>query len=129
MATNPAAAARRKAQRQLARDLKAGKPILPKQITAPSKKIQRSKVVDNIVNLRVGIVGGEDSHSRNKFRETIVKSVKTGKARTSKQLRDIEDFYEARQNRNMTGAQLYYDAADYFEDDVWEDISDAFYYH
>jgi hypothetical protein len=88
----------------------------------------RASVIDNIVNLKTDIAGGEDQESRNSFRKVVSHNPETGDPRSKDQLRQIEGIYRTAKDLNWSASQLYYEAKDFFGDD-WEDFESAFYYH
>lgn len=82
---------RRQAQRQLAKDLKAGKPILPTKITSRAKSVpaENKKLVDQIQAIKKATYGDRPTWNAKRSRLAIVRDDKTGKARSLSELRTI----------------------------------------
>jgi hypothetical protein len=88
---NTPAQNRRIAQRQLAKDLKAGKPILPTKITSRAKSVhaENKKLVDQIQAIKVQAYGGRPSWNAKRSRLAIQRDDKTGRVRSLSELRTV----------------------------------------
>jgi hypothetical protein len=90
-ARNTPAQNRRQAQRQLARDLKAGKPILPTKITSRAKSVssENRRLVDQIQAIKKATYGDRPSWNAKRSRKAIIADDKTGKVRSLTDLRKV----------------------------------------
>lgn len=97
---------RRQAQRQLARDLKAGKPILPAKITSRAKTTpaESKKLVDQIQEIKKQAYGDRPSWNAKRSRKAIVADDKTGHVRSLSELRRILGLAQGTR-RDVRGSQ------------------------
>lgn len=136
---NTPAQNRRQAQRQLARDLKAGNPILPTKITSRAKSVhaENKKLVDQIQAIKKRAFGDRPSWNAKRSRLAIIRDDKTHRARSVSELRSTLDILQGtrRDVRGSTGhtvpvTSALDDPQDYYDDnyDV-EDIDTEYDYY
>jgi hypothetical protein len=82
---------RRQAQRQLAKDLRAGKPILPTKITSRAKSVssENRNLVNQIQAIKQRAFGDRPKWNAKQSRRAIIADDKTGRARSNAELRKI----------------------------------------
>lgn len=86
------AQARRSAQRKLARDLKQGKPILPKEITRKAKEVvnKRSELVNRIADYKKQTFGDKESFNARRSRQAVERD-RQGNPRSIAELRQAAE--------------------------------------
>ena len=115
---------RRKAQRLLAKNLKEGKPTLPKSITAPIKRAGRSKeqIIRDIIREKNARFGGRPKFNQRRSDKNVAIDPESGQARSINELRKIDSVLRRAKLHDDFSA-IYYDLA---SDE--SDLESALYY-
>lgn len=112
---------RRSAQRKLARDLKAGNPILPKEITSKAKSVvsERKSLVKQIYDIKQNAFGDRPKWNAKNALKAINIHDKTGKLRSVSDLRHILNTL-----RNAATPDSVFS-----DEDIDDDVISALHYH
>jgi hypothetical protein len=119
------AAQRRKAQREVARKLKTGERILPKEITSKAKAVtgERKDLLNQIDNFKQQAYGSNPRWDEKGSKKASRINARTGERWSLDELREI---WNGIQNASKAQAESW-DWEDIFEEN--EDYASALYYH
>lgn len=116
------AAARRAAQRQLAKDLRAGKQILPPAVTSKAKRAvseRKSEIVNRVVRAKELLHGSSEKFNSAESRKRVTHD-KQGNLRSVDDIRKLDRIF----TRAVEDEDY-----DFYEDLVDIDMDDADFYH